>query len=107
MIASDWTLTNNLATLDVTIPAGSTGSVYLPTLGTATTNLLITESGTTIWQNGAPTGSAVGVAFDMWKAPVRQTYMVWTVRIGSYHLPGMFFRLQPGWRRLRATDRWL
>jgi len=84
MIASDWTLTNNLATLDVTIPAGSTGSVYLPTLGTATTNLLITESGTTIWQNGAPTGSAVGVAFDHVEGTGSQTYMVWTVGSGSY-----------------------
>jgi hypothetical protein len=84
MIASDWTLTNNLATLDVTIPVGSTGSVCLPTLGTATTNLLITESGTTIWQNGAATGSAVGVAFDHVQGTGSQAYMVWTVGSGSY-----------------------
>jgi hypothetical protein len=83
-IVSDWTLTNNLATLNVTIPVGSTGSIYLSTLGTTVTNLVIKESGTTIWQNGAATGSAVGVAFDHVQGTGSQAYMVWTVGSGSY-----------------------
>jgi hypothetical protein len=90
-IASYWTLTNNLATLNVTIPVGSTGSVYLSTLGTAVTNLLIKESGTTIWQNGAATGSVTGVTFDHVQGTGSQAYVVWTVGSGSYQFAWNFF----------------
>ncbi len=83
-IVSDWTLTNNLATLNVTIPVGSTGSIYLSTLGTTVTNLVIKESGTTIWQNGAASGSSPGVAFDHVQGAGSQAYVVWTVGSGGY-----------------------
>lgn len=83
-IVSAWTFTNNQATLNVTIPVGSTGSVCLPTLGAITTNLLVRESGTVIWQNGAVSGSATGVTFDEVQGAGSQTCLVWTVGSGSY-----------------------
>jgi alpha-L-rhamnosidase len=84
IIVSDWSLTNNSASLNVTIPVGSTGDIYLPVLGNVTTNLSIKESGTTIWRNGAVTGSSPGVAFSQVQGTGSQTFMVWTVGSGNY-----------------------
>ena len=84
LIASAWSLTNNSVTLSVTIPVGATGSIYLPMLGSITTNLVVKESGTTIWQNGAVAGSATGVTFDHVQGTGSQTYQIWTVGSGSY-----------------------
>src|ERR1019366_7227942 len=47
-------------------------------------NLLVKESGATIWQNGATNGGASGVAFDHTQGSGAQTYSVWTVGSGSY-----------------------
>ncbi|HZL79078.1 MAG TPA: family 78 glycoside hydrolase catalytic domain [Candidatus Limnocylindrales bacterium] len=95
-IVSDWTFTNNQATLNVTIPVGSSGSIYLPLLGAVTTNLLIKESGTTIWQNGTLSGSAMGVAFDHVQGAGSQTYMLWTVGSGSYQFAWNVFSAPTG-----------
>jgi hypothetical protein len=84
MIASSWTCTSNQATLNVTVPVGSTGSIYLPLMGNVASNLLVKESGTTIWQNNAATGTAVGVTYDHTQGSGAQTYLVWTVGSGSY-----------------------
>jgi hypothetical protein len=84
MIASAWLLTNNSVTLNVTIPVGSTGSIYLPMQGSISTNLMVKESGTTIWQNGAASGSATGVTFDHVQGAGSQTCLIWTVGSGSY-----------------------
>jgi hypothetical protein len=84
-IASEWTLASNMATLDVTVPVGSTGSVYLPMVGVGGSNVMVTESGTTIWQNGGARDSVAGVQFDQVQGGVWQTNMVWTVGSGSYH----------------------
>ncbi len=84
LIVSNWTLNNNAATLDVTIPVGSTGLVCLPLLANAGANLRVTESGTTIWQNGAATGSAPGVTFKQVLNAHDQTCLVWSVGSGSY-----------------------
>jgi hypothetical protein len=83
-IISDWLLTNNTATINVTIPVGSGGSIYLPLLGNLTTNLVVQESGTTIWQNGAVSGSSPGVTFSQVQGSGSQTYQVWTIGSGSY-----------------------
>ena len=83
-IVSDWSLTNNTATLNVTIPVGSTGSVYLPIARQCHHQSVITESGTTIWQNGAAAGSAAAWRLIRCKAPARRHIMVWTVGSGSY-----------------------
>ena len=84
LIASAWAQTNNSTTLNVTIPVGSTGSIYLPMLGNIPTNLQVKESGTTIWQNGSVAGSATGVTFDHVQGTGSQTYMIWTVGSGTY-----------------------
>ena len=83
-ITNNWTLTNDFATVNAVIPPGATGKIYLPTLGTATNNLLIQESGVTIMQNGVVAGSATGVAFDDLEGSATQTYAVWNVGSGSY-----------------------
>jgi hypothetical protein len=84
LITSYWTLTNSQATVNVIIPPGATGKIYLPTLGTATNNLVIQESGVTIMQNGAVAGSATSVNFDDLEGAATQTYAVWAVGSGSY-----------------------
>lgn len=84
LVASSWSLTNNQAALNVTVPAGSTGSIYLPILGAVTTNLVIRESGTIIWQNSAPAGNATGVAFSRIQTSNAQTFVVWNIGSGAY-----------------------
>jgi hypothetical protein len=103
MIASSWTCTNNQATLNVTIPVGATGSVYLPLLGNAAASLLVKESGATIWQNGAAAGSAVGVTFDHTAGSGLQTCLVWTVGSGSYQFAWNFFTAPTGLRAVAGN----
>ncbi len=95
-VTNNWSLTNNTATINVTIPVGATGSIYLPMLGNVTTNLLVRESGTTIWQNGAVAGSATGVTFNQVQGSGSQTYMVWTVGSGSYQFTWNIFSSPTG-----------
>ena len=95
-IVSDWSLTNNSATLAITIPVGSTGSICLPMLGSITTNLLIKESGNTIWQNGAPAGGSPGVTFNQVQSTGSLTNMVWTVGSGSYLFTWGYFAAPTG-----------
>jgi hypothetical protein len=84
LIVSDWALTNSMATLNVTIPVGSTGQVWLPLLANVSTNLTVTESGTPIWQNGAATGGLTDVAFNQVEGTNTQTCLVWNIGSGSY-----------------------
>jgi alpha-L-rhamnosidase len=83
-IASAWQITNGMITLNVTIPPGCTAVVNLPTFGVPGTNLVIQESGTNIWQNGAATGSDSGVGFDSTGGTGSQTYVAWDLGSGSY-----------------------
>ena len=84
-IASDWTFSNNQAVLNVLIPPGATGSVWLPTLGTPTNDLAIQESGVTLWQNGSlSSASTSNVTFVGLEESGSQTFSVWSVGSGSY-----------------------
>ncbi len=83
-ISSAWQLSGQLVNLNITIPPGSVASVYLPMSGTAASNLVVQETGTTIWQNGAVAASVPGVAFDHFQAAASQTYAVWAVASGTY-----------------------
>ncbi|MDB6063807.1 MAG: alpha-rhamnosidase [Pedosphaera sp.] len=83
-ISSAWQFSGQSATLNVTIPAGSTGVVYLPTMGTPAGNLVIQETGTTLWQSGGVVGSTVGVAYNHSEGSGAQTYSVWAVSSGTY-----------------------
>ena len=95
-IVSAWTLINNEATLNVTIPVGATGTVYLPILANITTNLVVKETGTPIWNNGAPTSGTTGVSFDHVQGTSNQTYQVWNVGSGTYTFTWGFFVAPPG-----------
>jgi hypothetical protein len=84
-IASDWTLTNNQAALNVLIPPGATGSIWLPTLGTPTNDLTIQESGVTLWQNGSLSSAiSSNVTFVGLEGSGSQTFSVWNVGSGNY-----------------------
>ena len=83
-ITNNWTLTNNMVTLNVSIPPGATGTVYLPTLGTATNLLTVKESGVTILQNGVAAGNDSGVTFRNFQGVATQTYAVWSIGSGNY-----------------------
>lgn len=84
-IGTSWTQSNNIATLRICIPVGSTASVYLPILGPVTTNLEVDESGIALWQNGQVVGSVQGVAFDHIEGSESQTRMIWTLGSGNYY----------------------
>ena len=84
LIASAWGLTNNMATLNITIPVGATGTVYLPVIGSVSTNLTVRESGTTIWQNGAAVGADTGLQFDHVQNNLSQACQVWRTGSGTY-----------------------
>ena len=83
-ISNAWQINGQGIALSLIIPPNSTGLVYLPTLGTAATNLMIQESGTNIWINGAPTGSVPMVAYNHTEGSGPQTYSVWNVSSGTY-----------------------
>jgi hypothetical protein len=80
----------------VTIPIGSTGSIYLPLLADPTSNLSVKESGATIWQNGMTNSTSAGVAFDRFEGTGSQAYMVWTIGSGSYQFIWNFFPTPTG-----------
>jgi hypothetical protein len=82
-ISNYWMLNSNQMTMRVAVPVGSTATVYLPTLGTGSSNVVIQESGTVIWQNGVA-GSSPGVSFQDFESSGLQTYSVWTAASGNY-----------------------
>jgi alpha-L-rhamnosidase len=96
MISSAWQVSGLSANLNITIPPGATAEVYLPMLGTTMTNVVIQESGTTLWQNGALTNSDPGVAFRDFEGPGQQTYAVWTVASGTYQFAWQIVVQVPG-----------
>ncbi len=94
-ISNYWVLNSNSNQLmmNVTIPVGSTATVYVPTLGTGVSNLVVAESGTAIWQNGAPTGSVPGVVYEntVNGSLSSQTYIVFGVGSGTYQFSAQLF----------------
>ncbi len=83
-ISNAWQLNGQSAIMTVTIPPNATALVYIPMLGTAMTNFLVRESGTTIWQNGGAVSSVPGVVFNHLEGTSPQNYAVWTVASGTY-----------------------
>ncbi len=105
-ISSAWQINGRTITLNVTIPPGTTASVYLPTLGTAATNLVIQESGANIWLNGAATGNDRGVAYDHAAGTNSQTYSVWNVSSGTYQFSWNVFS-SPNGLNASAGNGWV
>ena len=83
-ITNQWSVSGNQITMTVTIPPGATATVYLPTLGTNLSQLVIQESGVTIWTNSATAASAPGVAFAGIQNTNGQTSLLWTIGSGNY-----------------------
>ncbi|HEY4414982.1 MAG TPA: family 78 glycoside hydrolase catalytic domain [Verrucomicrobiae bacterium] len=83
-ISNAWQINGSNIAMNLTIPPNSSGQIYLPILGTASTNLLIQESGLTIWANGGPTGNDADVIYDHTEGSGPQTYSVWNVPAGTY-----------------------
>ena len=110
-ISSAWQINGRTITLSVTIPPSTTATVYLPTLGTVATNLVIQESSADIWLNGAATGSDPGVAYGQAAGTNFQTYSVWDVSSGTYQFSwdvypspnGLNARAGNGWVSLNWT----
>lgn len=79
-----WVLTNNAVTMTLEVPPGASARVLLPTLTTNLSGLVVQESGTTIWSNGAPATSALGVTFATNEMAAGQTSVVWEIDSGEY-----------------------
>ncbi len=79
MISSAWNAT--AGTWNVTIPVNTTAMVYIPTFSKTSSGITIAESGTTIWQNGAPVlGASPALYFDH----TEPGYVAWIAGSGSY-----------------------
>lgn len=79
LISSSWNAT--AGTWNVTIPVNTTAMVYVPTFSKTSSGVTISESGTTIWQNGAPVSAASqGLFFDH----TEPGYVAWIAGSGSY-----------------------
>ena len=84
--SSSWTYANKIFDQDITIPTGSTGLVYLPSVGSGIDSAMVYAGTTVIWRNRAIAGSAAGVTYDT----TESNYFVWHAAAGTYH-----FRLGP------------
>jgi len=83
-IISGWAVTNYEASLSVSIPANSTGEIYLPTKGTLPADLVVKEGKVSIWKNGAVGKKDRGVSFGRLEADGSETFLVWNVGSGNY-----------------------
>jgi hypothetical protein len=81
LITNQWTVYNNLATMNLTIPPGSTALVCLPMTGA---NGAVYESGVLIWTNGATAAASPNVTFAGILATNSQTSLLWTIGSGTY-----------------------
>ncbi|MEI7647908.1 MAG: family 78 glycoside hydrolase catalytic domain, partial [Actinomycetes bacterium] len=63
LIRNHWALIGDQMTMDVTLPAGPSATVWLPLLGSDPAKLVVTENKVAIWQNGAATGASRDVVF--------------------------------------------
>jgi hypothetical protein len=105
-ISSAWQLNGQQLNLNITIPPGAVAKVYLPTMGINLTNLVIKETGTTIWQNGAVAATVSGVTFDHFEGSGSQTYSVWSVASGRYQFAWNVLPI-PNGLAASAGNRWI
>ena len=81
LITNQWTVNNNLVTMNTTIPPGSTALVCLPL---TSTNAAVYESGTLIWTNGATAAASSNVTFAGILTTNSQPSLLWTIGSGNY-----------------------
>jgi hypothetical protein len=105
-ISSAWQFNGQELNLNVVIPPGAAARVYLPTVGANATNLVIKETGTTIWQSGAVATTVSGVAFNHFEGSGSQTYSVWSVASGRYQFAWNVSPI-PNGLTASAGNRWI
>ena len=81
LITNQWTVNNNLVTMNTTIPPGSTALVCLPLTGT---NAAVYESGVLIWTNGTTAAGSQNVTFAGILTTNSQTSLLWAIGSGTY-----------------------
>jgi len=84
--SSSWTYANKIFDQDITVPPGSAGLVYLPSVGSGVDSAMVYAGTTVIWKNKAASGTVSGVSYDS----TVSNYLIWKVASGSYH-----FRIGP------------
>ena len=92
LIRSSWTRAADTIQWDVSVPVNATAKMYVPTLGTPPGQVTVRESGTIIFKNGAVAASVPGVAFDHAESGNEQSFIMFNVGSGSYHLA---WKVQP------------
>jgi hypothetical protein len=96
LITNQWSVNANLVSMTMTIPPGSTATVYVPAIGANLSSLAIQESGVTIWTNGATAGSSPNVTFAGTLTTNAQTSVLWTIGSGSYQFNWNIFPAPDG-----------
>ena len=79
--SSSWTYANKVFDQDITIPSGSTGLVYLPSVESGVDSAMVYAGTTVIWKNKAASGIVSGVSYDS----TVNSYLVLKVAAGTYH----------------------
>lgn len=93
LITNQWSANGTLAAMNMTIPPGSTATVYLPM---TSTNAAVYESGALIWTNGATAGNSPDVTFAGILTTNGQTSLRWTVGSGAYQFAWRIFPTASG-----------
>jgi alpha-L-rhamnosidase len=85
VVISSWARRDDKYNLNVTIPANSAAKVYVPTLGL--NNVVISEGGTILWNNGEVAGTADGISYHGIHGtyPSSNNYIVFNVGSGFYN----------------------
>ena len=78
MIRSGWKKDGNSLTLEVTIPAGASARVSVPTLGLE--DVIVTEGGKTVWKDGGCTSAVAGIT----GGAESDDYITFVVGSGTY-----------------------
>ncbi len=93
LITNQWSVAGNLATMTMTIPPGSTATVYLPMTAT---NATVYESGILIWTNGVTAGASPDVTFAGILTTNSQTSLLWNISSGTYQFSWSIFPMPAG-----------
>jgi hypothetical protein len=96
LITNQWSVNGGLVSMTMTIPPGSTATVYVPAFQTILAGLAIQESGVTIWTNGATAGISPNVTFAGTVTTNAQTSVLWAIGSGSYQFTWNIFPAPSG-----------
>jgi hypothetical protein len=104
LITNQWIVNSDLVSMTMTIPPGSTATVYVPALRTNLSSLAIQESGMTIWTTGATAGSSANVTFAGVLTTNGQSSVLWTIGSGTYQFTWNIFPVPTGLTAVPANN---